>query len=66
MTFDELVKIIYNKKKLVDIARMIKEIDKEHNGYVTSTELEDILKLTYNSDLKGKDVKNAFKEYASI
>jgi Ca2+-binding EF-hand superfamily protein len=27
--------------------RRIKEIDKDHNGYVTSTELDDIIKLSY-------------------
>ena len=27
--------------------RIIKSIDKDHNGYVTSTELDDILKILY-------------------
>ncbi len=27
--------------------RSIKQIDKDNNGYVTSTELDDILKLTF-------------------
>ena len=26
---------------------IIKSIDKDHNGYVTSTELDDILKILY-------------------
>ncbi len=29
----------------------IKEIDKDHNGYITFTELEDILRLEYPKEL---------------
>lgn len=32
---------------MVTIMKSIKDIDKEHNGYVTITELDDILKLAY-------------------
>ena len=46
--------------------RAIKEIDKEHNGYVTSTELDDILKISYKKELVNKNLKNIFKHYSSI
>jgi hypothetical protein len=46
--------------------RSIKEIDKEHNGYVTSTELDDILKIIYKKELTDKNLKNIFKPYSSI
>lgn len=46
-SMDLLAKLVVKHNKLVDIMRSIKEIDKEHNGYVTSTELDDILKITY-------------------
>lgn len=46
--------------------RSIKEIDREHNGYVTSTELDDILKLNYKEELSTKNLKQMFKPYASI
>jgi len=46
--------------------RAIKDIDKEHNGYVTSTELDDILKISYRKELTDKNLKNLFKPYASI
>jgi hypothetical protein len=39
--------MIHNENKLVEMMRRIKEIDKEHNGYVTSTELDDILRISY-------------------
>lgn len=41
---------------MLDIMKRIKEIDKDHNGYVTSTELDDIIKLSYKSELKGKSL----------
>lgn len=63
---EKLAKIIYKDNKLVDIMRSIKQIDKDHNGYVTSTELDDILKLNYKKELGDKNLKNLFKPYASI
>lgn len=52
--------------KLADIIRTIKEIDRQHNGFVTSTELDDILKMVYKDDLSDKDLKPMIKKYASI
>lgn len=51
---------------MLDIMRRIKEIDREFNGYVTSTELEDILRLSYGQELTEKSLKAIFKKYASI
>ena len=45
ITEQELVQIINANNKLVEIIRTIKEIDKQHNGFVTVTELDDILKI---------------------
>jgi hypothetical protein len=44
---DELIHMIHKDNQLLDIMRRIKDIDKEHNGYVTSTELDDIIRLSY-------------------
>ena len=63
---DELSKLIYKKNQLVHIMRAIKEIDREHNGYVTSTELDDILKIYYKEELTMKNLKLIFKPFASI
>ena len=63
---NDLINIIGKDNKMVDIMRCIKEIDKEHNGYVTSTELDDILKLCYKKELSDKNLKIIFKPYASI
>lgn len=46
--------------------RSIKQIDKDGNGYVTNTELDDILKLTFPEELTTKRLKPIFKDFASI
>jgi hypothetical protein len=46
--------------------RAIKEIDKDHNGYVTSTEIDDILKINYASKLKMANLKPIIKPFCSI
>ncbi len=51
---------------MVFIMKSIKDIDKEHNGYVTSTELDDILKICYKKELTDKNLKEIFKPFASI
>lgn len=65
-SMNKLAELIIRENKLVDIMRAIKDIDKEHNGYVTSTELDDILKLTYKQELSNKNLKDMFKPFASI
>ena len=45
---------------------MIKEIDKQHNGFVTTTELDDILKIQYKDQLIDRDLRSILKKYASI
>ena len=46
-TEKEFLREIYHNNKLKEIMLTIREIDKDHNGYVTRTELDDILKLYY-------------------
>lgn len=43
--------------KLESIMATIKEIDKDHNGYVTQTELTDIIKLKYPGEMTNFDFK---------
>lgn len=44
---EQLILMIHKDNQMLDMVRRIYEIDKEHNGYVTSTELDDIIKLSY-------------------
>ena len=45
--------------------RIIRNIDKDNNGYVTLTELDDILKLEY-PELQRKDIHQTVKKFRSI
>ena len=54
-----------NENKLPFIMRSIKDIDQDNNGYVTTTEFEDILKVHY-PELADKNLKKLFKPFASI
>ena len=58
--------MIRKDNKLVEIMRTIKEIDKDHNGYVTRTELDDILKMYYPAELDEKDLFPIIKKFGSI
>lgn len=62
----EMVQVIHKDNKLVEIIRTIKEIDKQHNGFVTVTELDDILKMLYKKDLEDRDLRPIMRKYASI
>lgn len=57
---------MHSDNKLVEIMRTINEIDKEHNGYVTVTELDDILKLNYGDILESRDLIPIIKKFSSI
>lgn len=46
--------------------KYIKEIDKDHNGYVTNQELDDILKMIYPLEFGDKDLKRIFRKFESI
>ena len=62
----EFLRVLIENKKLLHIMRNIKEIDKDNNGYVTSTELDDIIKLHNHRDLYTKDLRSIIKPFASI
>lgn len=66
LSISDLARIIVVDNKLHEIMKRISEIDREHNGYVTSTELDDIIQLSYFKELAGKSLKSIFKPYSSI
>ena len=45
---------------------MIRIIDKDRNGFVTKTELDDIIKVLFPDELKDKDLTEIIKPYQSI
>jgi len=62
----EFINIIRKNNKMDAVMRTIKEIDKDHNGYVTRTELDDILKMYYPPELDEKDMNPIIKRFGSI
>ena len=46
--------------------RVIKDVDMDNNGFLTVTELDDILKLVYKVDFKDKDLSLFIKRFRSI
>ena len=62
----ELLEIIIKDNKLFQIMKVIKEIDRDNNGYVTNQELDDIFKVHYEIELGYRDLKPVFKRFASM
>ena len=66
ITEEQIFKIMAKDNKLKSIMLTIKEIDKDHNGFVTSTELDDIIKLYYRKELMDKDLLPFINKFASL
>ena len=63
---EDFLFIIFKGKKLREIMLMVKEIDAQRNGYVTSYELDDIIKIQYPKELQKKDLKPIISKFESI
>ena len=57
--------MLHAENKLVEIKRTISEIDKDHNGYITSSELDDILKI-YCPGLENASLTAIIQKFSSI
>ena len=66
MQMEEFIKIIKEKNKLSEVFKIIREIDRDHNGYITQTELDDILKLLYPEEFKNVNLKAVYLPFTSI
>jgi len=66
ITAKEFIQVMHSKNKMLEIVRTIDEIDKDHNGYVTATELDDIMKLYYPEELEPRDLLPLIKKFSSI
>ena len=65
MTEIEFIDILVADNKLEELMKTIREIDKHHTGFVTTTELDDILRLIYPESLKDYDLKMIYKDFRS-
>ena len=62
----EFILLLLRKNRLRDIVMRIKEIEKENTGFVTRTELDDILKIVYPDDLADRDLTPLIKPFCSV
>lgn len=60
----EFIDVFKKENKLAELMETIRLIDRDHNGYVTSTEMDDILKIIYPS-LVPYNLKPILKPYCS-
>lgn len=63
---DDFIKIIMQSGKINSVFKIIYEIDKDHNGYVTRQELDDILKLVLKDTLNNRDLNPIINKFYSI
>jgi hypothetical protein len=64
-TYEIVSMLTKNKERLSKVWLIIRHIDKQRNGYVTNTELDDILKEVY-PELMNYDLSHLYKSFASI
>ena len=61
----ELVSIFSDNNKIAEFYRYCREINPDKNGVVTTVELDDILRLLFPEELKGKDLTELFAPFCS-
>lgn len=66
ITEREFLEVIRKNNKVREVMLMIKQIDRDHNGYVTANELDDIVKIVYADSLKTKDIIPIMTKFCSI
>jgi hypothetical protein len=64
-TYEILGLVNKNKERLSKVWLTIRHIDKQRNGYVTNTELDDILKEVF-PELMDYDLSHLYQPFASI
>lgn len=65
ITDAEFISHFVKENRMKDIQQMIRSIDRDRNGYVTQTELDDIVKEVY-PELRNKDLKRIIKPFCSV
>ena len=62
----EFIRVFAKNNKLGDIMLVIKQIDKDHNGYITRNEMDDILKMTYREEFTDKNLFGIINKFGSL
>ena len=66
ISFNTFVRLLKESDKIIDVFKIIKEIDQDHNGFVTLNELDDILKLICSEQLADKNLEIIIKKFCSM
>ena len=66
ITEKEFIDIVKKDVKIDEISRLLREIDERLTGFVTKTELEDIMKIVYEEELADKDLADIIQPFCSI
>lgn len=66
MSEREFLRLFVLDDKLSQIMTMIRYIDKDRNGYVTTAEMEDILQEVYPEKLKARDFKHILRVFTCV
>lgn len=62
----DFINVFSEDNKMQKIMNLIRFIDKDKNGFITTSEMTDILKETYPAKLKDKEFKHLYKPFCSI
>lgn len=62
----EFLQVFANDNRIMKVMTMIRYIDKEKNGCVTTSEMDDILKEVYPDQFRGRDYKQVLKAFTAI
>jgi Ca2+-binding EF-hand superfamily protein len=65
VSINKFLKVFGKNNKFSELAKMIKEIDREYTGYVTQTELDDILKILYPKHFANSSLKQIYLPFVS-
>lgn len=65
ITDAEFIGLFVRDNRMKEIQQMIRTIDHDRNGYVTQTELDDIIKEVY-PETRTKDLKRLIKPFCSV
>ena len=63
---EEFLNVLITNNKMADIMFLIRGIDKDHNGYITRTELDDIIKHNIKEHLFHKDLQPIITRFCSL
>ena len=61
----DFFQVFRDENKMGELAFIIRTIDRDHNGYVTSTEMDDILKMLYPKKFGNVNLKMIMKPFCS-